>query len=284
MINSSIPSIQALEFLKTLYLFGKSDIPAAVLPSMVVSFVLTDPSLYSVSSALTAFLWIAAHLLAFDVKNQMLGIPEDKISKPDRPLPSGRISLQDAGLLYAILFCLMWAISVYTGTEPCTLFYTIAILVYNEGGLARIAMFKNVLGGFGMSCYCWGGASVLGQTQSLNTPKSLAIFIFGAVFATTGHAQDFRDIKADAHMQRRTIPLLLTRAAARWSLAFLIMAWTTGLLLLWCPPRLVAGLFGGVAVSCAGWYLLSRGEEDDYWGYVWYGVSTSFAFFVRVTG
>ncbi|KAL2836247.1 hypothetical protein BJY01DRAFT_59562 [Aspergillus pseudoustus] len=39
-------------------------------------------------------------------------------------------------------------------TAPVTLVYSVAILVYNEGQLARFALLKNVLGGVGLGCYC----------------------------------------------------------------------------------------------------------------------------------
>ncbi|KAK2051400.1 hypothetical protein LY76DRAFT_528655 [Colletotrichum caudatum] len=92
-------------FFVALYLFGKSDIPVASLPS---------------------------------IKNQIDGVEEDRISKPHRPLPSGRLSEEEARVLYHVLFASMWAAALYNKTVPCTLTYTIAIVMYNEGGLAAI--------------------------------------------------------------------------------------------------------------------------------------------------
>ncbi|KAE8149042.1 hypothetical protein BDV25DRAFT_130707 [Aspergillus avenaceus] len=95
-----------MEFMKTLYLFGKSDIPAAVLPTID-------------------------------------GVEEDRMAKPHRPLPSGMISLESATILYYVLFTLMWVAALYTNTIPCTLTYSVAILIYNEGGLAAVPVVKN---------------------------------------------------------------------------------------------------------------------------------------------
>lgn len=60
----------------------------------------------------------------------------------------------------------MWAVSLYTKTEWCTLVYSVAILVYNEGGLVRYCVLKNILGAIGLACYCWGTTVILGRSSS----------------------------------------------------------------------------------------------------------------------
>lgn len=66
-------------------------------------------------------------------------------------------------MLYRTLFVLMWAVSLFTKTEWCTLVYSVAILVYNEGGLVRYCVLKNILGAIGLGCYCWGTTVILGR-------------------------------------------------------------------------------------------------------------------------
>lgn len=89
---------------------------------------------------------------------------EDRIAKSHRPLPSGRISPENAAVLYYVLFALMWAAALTMKTIPCTLTYSVAILIYNEGGLAAIPVVKNVIGAIGLACYCWGTTIILGTT------------------------------------------------------------------------------------------------------------------------
>jgi hypothetical protein len=48
----------------------------------------------------------------------------------------------------------MWIAAFYAETIPCTLTYSAAILIYNEGGLAGIPLVKNVVGAIGLACYC----------------------------------------------------------------------------------------------------------------------------------
>lgn len=56
----------------------------------------------------------------------------------------------------------MWAAAFYTKTIPCTLTYSVAIIIYNEGGLAAVPVMKNVIGAVGLACYCWGTTVILG--------------------------------------------------------------------------------------------------------------------------
>ncbi len=92
---------------------------------------------------------------------QINGVEEDQIAKPHRPLPSGRKSSEDATVLYYTLFASMWAAALYTKTIPCTLTYSIAIVIYNEGGLAAVPVLKNIIGAIGLVCYCWGTTTIL---------------------------------------------------------------------------------------------------------------------------
>ncbi|KAJ0414967.1 hypothetical protein BJY00DRAFT_318261 [Aspergillus carlsbadensis] len=287
-IHSSIESrIRLFAFLKTLYLFGKSDIPAALLPSLTISLILANPSRLSLVSLLKAFLWILLHLLAFQVKNQIDGLPEDKISKPYRPLAANRISPADAQRLYHALLLLMWAAAVYLKTTAVTAVYSLAILGYNEGRLARVALLKNGIGGVGLAkqgprrlndwprlCY--------DRTFPFHSPPPPPNPIIPSPKPTSpsnknhihqqGHAQDFRDRTADTLMKRTTLPLLLPQRLARSSLAALICLWTGALVWLWEPPVVVAALFGVLAVGVAGRFSVRWDEEADAGSYVAYAV------------
>jgi len=57
----------------------------------------------------------------------------------------------------------MWAAAFFENTIPCTLTYSVAILIYNEGGLAAIPVVKNVIGSIDLACYCWGTTVILGM-------------------------------------------------------------------------------------------------------------------------
>lgn len=258
------------DFLKTLYLFGKSDIPAALLPTITVGLVLTGfPGLSAFATGVT---WLEIHLLTFQIKNQIDGIGEDLVAKPYRPLPAGRLTVAAAKQLYYFFFVLMLSIGTYTNTLTCTLIYTAMILAYNEGRLAEFPLSKNILAAGGLICYCWGVTIIFDQGLPLHGSKLLAVVMLGAIFATTGHASDFRDRTADALMGRKTIPLLLPPRLARWSLAALITCWTAGLICLWEPPMLASIAFAVLALWTVVGFVARHEEQHDRSSYVVYGV------------
>lgn len=57
----------------------------------------------------------------------------------------------------------MWLAAFFLNTQLCTLVYTVAIVTYNEGGLAAIPGVKNIIGAIGLTCYCWGTTIIFGN-------------------------------------------------------------------------------------------------------------------------
>jgi 4-hydroxybenzoate polyprenyltransferase len=100
-------------------------------------------------------------------------VEEDRIAKPHRPLPSGLISLHDARILYYCMFAWMWLAAFYFKTCLCTFVYTVAIVIYNEGGLAAIPGLKNIIGAVGLACYCWGTTIIFGKNARHLSTASL---------------------------------------------------------------------------------------------------------------
>jgi hypothetical protein len=66
----------------------------------------------------------------------------------------------------------MWLGAVYFKTCLCTLVYTVAIVIYNEGGLAAIPGLKNIIGAVGLACYSWGTTIIFGKSARYLPPAS----------------------------------------------------------------------------------------------------------------
>jgi 4-hydroxybenzoate polyprenyltransferase len=96
----------------------------------------------------------------------MIGLEEDRLSKPNRPIVSGRISLAEAQNLYLAVGVFAFIQSAYHGLVPCCIVYMLAIYLYNEGGLSRNWFMKSLLGAIGYICYCWGTTVILGVYRS----------------------------------------------------------------------------------------------------------------------
>ncbi|KAI5893209.1 uncharacterized protein SCHCODRAFT_02498588 [Schizophyllum commune H4-8] len=227
----------------------------------------TDPLAFS-----EGFVWVELHLMAFETKNQIVGLDEDKLSKPDRPIPSGRISPESTQILYVCLVLASLLMSARHGLLVPSAIYLAAIVAYNECSLARNWFFKSVLSAIGYVCYTWGMCVCFDHDRPLSRLSLMALVMTGAIFATTGQAQDFRDREGDAAIGRKTLALLLPQAVGRWSLGALLVAWTGVLVWFWMPPATFSCALLALAITTTSVFVSDYSHESDRRGYWWYNM------------
>ncbi|KAF8213936.1 UbiA prenyltransferase family [Mycena galopus ATCC 62051] len=255
-------------FFTTILLFSKSDMVPILGPCLAVAMVLAGPT--DIVAFILGFFWLELHLLTFEIKNQITGLEEDRLSKPNRPIVAGRVSVAEAQKLYLAVATLSLVWSMYHGVLICSAVYMLAIYCYNEGGMSRHWFWKSFLGSIGYVCYCWGTTIIFDHRKPLSNISIAAILTSGLLHTTTGHAQDFRDRLGDAAIGRKTLPLLLPPRLARWSLALLMVTWTVLLIHLWAPPRAVSLLLGLLCLTSGAKFIRNHSVEadrDSYWYY-----------------
>lgn len=93
---------------------------------------------------------------------QITGLEEDKLSKPTRPLVSGRLRVQTAQYIYILLIVLSLWNSASHGILPCSILHLVSMYAYNEGGLSRYWALKSFIGSMGYVSYCWGMTVIFG--------------------------------------------------------------------------------------------------------------------------
>ncbi|KAJ6458664.1 UbiA prenyltransferase family [Mycena vitilis] len=270
----------ATEFPKTVYLFSQSDAVPIIGPTLAVSLVLAGPT--DIKAFTLGFVWLELHLLTFEIKNQIVGLEEDRLSKPNRPIVSGRISSDAAQMLYLFVGTVAVLYSAYYRLLLCNAVYMIAIYCYNELGMSRNWFLKSFLGSLGYVCYCWGTTIVFDHGHSLSQTSVIAIALSGLIHTTTGHAQDFRDRIGDASIGRKTLPIMLPPRLARWSLMALVGAWTGGLIYLWEPPVAAALVISLLAYISTIKFVLDHSIEADRASYFWYNLWLITAHFLPI--
>ncbi|KAJ7910899.1 UbiA prenyltransferase family [Mycena leptocephala] len=256
--------------LYTGFLFNQYDIISTIGPVVVVGSVLAG--IPDLKSFLHGLLWQELHLIAFEIQNQITGIEEDRLSKPTRPLVSGRITVQTAQKVYLILIVLSLWNSASHGLLACSILHLVSICAYNEGGLSRYWALKSFIGSMGYICYCWGMTVIFDHGRPLSQTSMIAIALSGLIFTTTGHAQDFRDREGDAAIGRKTLAIILPQTFARWSLMALIFTWTVGLVYFWGPPAVVSIVFFGLAAYTTVNFVRDYSQEADRVSYWWYNI------------
>lgn len=122
--------------------------------------------------------WIWLHLLQFDVSNQIMDIEEDSHNKPDRPLPSNRLTVRNAVILRWALVPVCFLFSALYSRE--TVYASMALvaltIIYDElGAHARHWLIRNIVNGAGFASFEWGSTLVAGMVLNYTTELVLKI-------------------------------------------------------------------------------------------------------------
>lgn len=176
------------------------------------------------------FLWSWTNLFMFCLHNQRQAdnIAEDAVNKPWRPIPSGRLTAEQARTLLFVLHPLCLALALWLGGFVPYAVLTAFGIWYNELGGADSGLLKNMINGVGLGCSFAGplevatGHSIFsGECQGALWTVTLM-----AAFATTSHLQDFRDMAGDSLAGRTTLPLVMGDWPARVSVVAGLALWT----------------------------------------------------------
>ncbi|KAJ7711854.1 hypothetical protein B0H14DRAFT_2414475 [Mycena olivaceomarginata] len=113
------------------FLFNQYDIISTIAPVIVVGVVLAG--IPDLKAFFHGIVWQELHLIAFEI----IGLEEDKLSKPSRPLVSGRLTVQKAHKIYLLLIVLSPWNSASHGILACSILHLVSMFAYNELRLSR---------------------------------------------------------------------------------------------------------------------------------------------------
>ena len=90
-----------------------------------------------------AVVYFFLYTYSFDLSNQIAGVEEDKVDKPDRPIPSGLLTIQGAKYRWWVVTALYVATGIVVGNVWSCILWIAAFLAYNHGGLDKHWFTKN---------------------------------------------------------------------------------------------------------------------------------------------
>ncbi|KAG2030759.1 UbiA prenyltransferase family [Suillus americanus] len=246
----------------TLLLFTKSDVLTTLLP--VTLFALANAPHPHATRILDIIIWIWIHLLKFDISNQIQDPEEDKRNKPDRPLPAGRITAQNAADVRWLLVpvCLMFSAMYGRQTLASSACFEALSIWYNEFGGHKAGISKNLLTAVGYTCLEAGATIVAGSSSCLDSISARAVALSCAVFATTLHAQDFKDEEGDRFIGRRTLVTLFP-TFARMSMMLGVPLWSFFLSRLWNVDLVCSVAFIAYGTVVGGRFMVYRTASAD---------------------
>jgi len=269
---SDLPTWCWRQFL-TMFYFTKSDIKTTVIP--VTVFAAFAAPFESNLSLLHASIWTWLHLLQFDISNQIIGVEEDKLNKPDRPIASGRISLEDAWILRWALVPICVAYSAFYSIPVALTSLAIAVLsfCYNEVGVHKghwVGRNSIVAVGFGL--YELGASLVAGQNKdTIDKAGIIAVLTTIGILATTYHVQDFKDFEGDRAIGRKTFPIVMPGVARQQVLAAITL-WSLAVSYLWGLDSILTTIVCGLGLYVGLRFMTMKNMIEDQHSFYWYNV------------
>ncbi|PPR07483.1 hypothetical protein CVT26_013453 [Gymnopilus dilepis] len=211
--------------------------------------------------------WLTPYIYFFNLSNQITGVDEDQINKPDRPIPSGKVTLAGAKVRWSAALAAFLGIALYeTSILPETLCWiaTVAFLCLTEAGNHWFG--KNCVA---MTAGTWALLSTSWKAIAPATSQSERYVVAIAVWSgLLTHIQDLRDIKGDTAVGRKTLPLVVGDGQCRFIITFAMVP--LGLSVLWAgdvlqiAPALVVGVH-----AFLGWRIMhAKGPRYDHKTYM----------------
>ena len=174
-------------------------------------------------------LWIWLQLLPFTINNQTAAgaVEEDKINKPWRTLPAGRMTIPQAKRLMLSMYCLAGVTTVLAGGVKQSISLAILGKWYNNlAGGDQNCLIRNVINACGYVCFTSGAMEVaLGVPLPLERHLLRWFASVAAIIFSTVHLQDMYDQTGDRIRGRKTVPLVVGDGRARWTIAAAMLFW-----------------------------------------------------------
>lgn len=175
--------------------------------------------------------WVWINLLCFVIDNQRQpeSIGEDLLNKPWRPLPSRRLSPSIVTCLMLSLYPVAAIVSYWHGNLTQCLCLAFLGFSYNDLHGADIScLTRNLINACGFIYFYFGALQVMLGGPELSVFRYLGwwwLAVIALVVFSTVHTQDMYDQRGDAKRNRRTVPLVIGDAPARWTIALPMVVW-----------------------------------------------------------
>lgn len=258
--------------------FNRYDISATLIPGVL--FVLaawhhgTLDWMALPGSLFWGSLYFWLYCSVFCISNQLGGVHEDRVNKPDRPLAAGLLTPRGAWARWFVAMGLFTLLGWHLGVLAWTLLWQVALVLHNLGSWSRHFATKNLvmtLGSIAQLAAAW-------QMVRPLTPTVWAwILVPALTLLTHVSLQDMRDITGDRPVGRRTLPIVFGEWPSRLflALAFGLLPLATHFVLLapagMRPDVIVLDLLlAAICLVIAGRVLLVRSPAADHVTYMLY--------------
>ncbi|MCB9769760.1 MAG: UbiA family prenyltransferase [Candidatus Omnitrophica bacterium] len=171
---------------------------------------------------------------ASNALNQIYDLDIDRLNKPDRPLPSGRLSMRTAWIFTIVCYVLTLALSLLVNFEFFVIVVVTTFLTYAYSGppfrTKRLGMLANLTIAIPRGCLLkvagWSAVATVLDWEPWWIGSIFGLYVLGA--ATT---KDYSDMEGDRAGGCRTLPILYGVEKSAWIISpffvlpFLLLSW-----------------------------------------------------------
>ncbi|KAI6140820.1 UbiA prenyltransferase family [Pisolithus tinctorius] len=258
-------------YLETIFLFTRSDYKTIFFP-VIIFATATAPSTGAKQLIHTA-IWVWIHLLQANVSNQTYSAHEDVINKPWRPLPSGRMTADEARRFrwFLLVVCLCLSAWHGAGVLLASTGLSLVEIFHDDFGFSSDPVLKNLCNVGGYLTFESGAILILSSKTSVDHTSLVALLSSGLLIFTTIHAQDFADADGDRLSGRRTLPIVAPEGSRLYMLTALPV-WSIVLSALWDLGPMCGTLFLVMGLFVGSQYFRFRDVQHDQSSYLLYNV------------
>ncbi|KAI1431260.1 UbiA prenyltransferase family-domain-containing protein [Xylaria sp. CBS 124048] len=206
------------------------------------------------------------NLLIFDLANQRgpQSIEEDRINKPWRPIPQGKITADQTRRFMLASIPVVLALSYAVGAWQQCVLISILSWMYNDLGGGDEAVVREVIISIAYGLFNSGSLlAAVGPGSSLNNLGLGWTSIVSGVILTTMQVQDLKDQEGDKLRNRKTIALCFGERFSRTWIAFFVCFWSWVCGNFWNAGPVVFGLNAALAVVIAARVLFLSTKKAD---------------------
>lgn len=146
------------------------------------------------------------YLYPFVVGNQICGVQEDQVNKPDRPIAAGKTSLKAARIRWITLTIMFFVYACYLRVGIWSAMWIVISIAHNFLSLGDFGPTKDMCVGLGSIAQLTAAWLVGGAPYEIGWSwiKIMALYTFFPI-----SLQDLRDVPGDLAVGRRTTPILI---------------------------------------------------------------------------
>jgi 4-hydroxybenzoate polyprenyltransferase len=202
------------------------DISSAVIPQLlfiVAAWNSHPTSADELSLALgRGSLYFCLFLLSFCIANQIVGIEEDRINKPDRPLVSGLVSYRGGIVRWVASMILLLVVGWEFQVLEWALLWQVCLILYNFGRAGTHWVTRNIA----ISAATVAQLASAWQLVTPITPLAWCwILVAASMWLFLAAVQDLRDMEGDRAINRKTFPLVFGEIPSRIMLSLGFAVW-----------------------------------------------------------